>query len=756
MPPDALRVIGLAADWYWEQDAQFRFTVCFDLRGPVPIELPWVVGYTRWDLPGVYMKDEEKRAIRATQEAHRPFDDVTDTRLAWDGSVLVLKVSGRPVFDAAGNFCGYRGVVRKVIRRDSTGPESESADQRFRRLGELWSDWYWEQDEQLRFTLLSPGVEKILGYAPEEVIGKKRWELTLHEMPATYWAEHRALLEQHKPFSHEEIRCHARNGSIHYVSISGHPRFDAQGIFRGYHGISRDVTAQVLARQRLEEAERRYRSLVELSPDAIFIHQDKRVVFVNSAAVRLLGATAPADIIGRLFIDFIHPDCRAVANERARRVYEQQTEAPLAEQIYLRMDGSAIPVEVKSAPLQYGDQRAIQTVVRDISERKWREAETQRLAQQAMRQQETERANQAKSHFLAAASHDLRQPVHALGLLLEHLRLNALPPDSARIVDHMEETFTAMDGLLSALLNISRLDAGVVAPQAESFAINDLLAQLASEYDAVAQSKGLRLRIHPSSATVISDRTLLQQIVANLLANATRYTEHGGVLIGCRKRGSKLVIEVWDTGIGIPPDKHQEVFQEFVQLNNPARDRSQGLGLGLAIVARTAQLLGHELSLRSRVGRGSVFGVEVPLGVAAEMKPPAIEEPMDDSQPLQCNVLIVDDEVSILRGLTGLLECWGCRVLAAQSAQDALRRLEDEDFIPDVVITDYRLRDGDNGINVIDLLHKSLGVALPCAMITGDTAPEPLRAAEMRGIRLLHKPVRARALRELIEALLSE
>lgn len=375
----------------------------------------------------------------------------------------------------------------------------------------------------------------------------------------------------------------------------------------------------------------------------------------------------------------------------------------------------------------------------------------------AERTRDLDVANQAKSRFLAAASHDLRQPMHALRLFVGQLRSSREGADRNALVERIDAAVTAIGDLLDELLDISKLDAGVVAPQPQDFRIADVLDAIETQFAPLAREEGLKFRIVPSSAWVHSDPVLLQRILLNLASNAVRYTARGGVLVGCRRRGHSLRVAVWDTGCGIPEEHQEEVFREFVQLENPERDRSKGLGLGLAIVSRLAQLLGSRIELRSAVGRGSMFAIDVPLADAASQVEGALAQRA--LQPRGANlrgtfVVIVDDDEPALAGMQGLLEDWGCLTLTAGSAAEALSKLTEHDRPPELIVCDYRLRAGDTGIEAIRRIRMAAECPVPAILVTGDTTPEVLRAANENGLPVLHKPVSPVKLRALLAQLL--
>ncbi|MDO8990773.1 MAG: ATP-binding protein [Sideroxyarcus sp.] len=363
-------------------------------------------------------------------------------------------------------------------------------------------------------------------------------------------------------------------------------------------------------------------------------------------------------------------------------------------------------------------------------------------------QREAEHANTAKSKFLAAASHDLRQPIHAQGLFLEVLSRTEQTQYQKELLASARAASEASSELLNALLDFSRIEAGVVKPQLQAFRLQPLLNKIEAELAPQADARNIVYRSRETRAVVHTDPMLLELILRNLVSNAIRYTDRGGVLVACRQRGTQIVLEVWDTGIGIAPEHQQEVFREFHQLGNPERDRRKGLGLGLAIADGLARMLEHGLSLSSTPQHGSVFRLSMPVDTAV----PAAQTAMTQSKSrlLNARLLVVDDDEIVREGMLHLLRDWGCECDAAESIEEALAlaRLN----APDVVISDYRLREQRTGVEAIAALRVLLGESLPALLITGDTAPERLREAQASGIPLLHKPVSpAKLYRKLVD-----
>ncbi|HEY6093759.1 MAG TPA: ATP-binding protein [Gallionellaceae bacterium] len=380
------------------------------------------------------------------------------------------------------------------------------------------------------------------------------------------------------------------------------------------------------------------------------------------------------------------------------------------------------------------------------------------------KKEEAENANFSKTRFLAAASHDLRQPMHALGLFIGELQAIVNTQEQRKIVTKVEESIHAMSGLLNSLLDISKLDAGIVVAQPANFSVEKVLGRIAQNYRPAAEAKSIQFRIIPSTAQIHSDPILLERILLNLVGNALRYTPaKGRVMVDCRKRGNELLIEIRDNGIGIPAEEQKNIFREFVQLANKERDRSMGLGLGLAIVERLSRLLDHPVAVRSEPGKGSIFSVRVPLASSQS----DLTTISDDSQTLVApselqensavsrgaNILVVDDDPLVRSGTQGILSAWGYQVSVASSLSDLKSKFPKESF--DLVICDYRLPDG-NGLELAGYLNCPADRLPPCILVSGDISPDVLQEVTESGFNFLSKPVRPAKLRSLILFLLSE
>lgn len=382
-----------------------------------------------------------------------------------------------------------------------------------------------------------------------------------------------------------------------------------------------------------------------------------------------------------------------------------------------------------------------------------RQRVTEATAELARQKEAAELANRAKSKFLAAASHDLRQPMHAIGLFAAALQPHVTTNEGKAILGKIQASLAATESLFSTVLDVSKLDAGIITPQVGRVSVAHLLDRLRDDFQYEAASKGLRLRLHSLPAQVTTDPVLFDRILRNLVTNALRYTDRGGILIAARRRGGMIRFQVWDSGIGIAPEHFSDIFAEFYQVQTLKRDRAKGLGLGLAIVDRLVRLLGHELEVRSTPGKGTVFSVDVPLATAeAGQHALAGEATVAAYARLQGRVLVVDDDENVLDALTALLRGWGLEVTMARNGDEAVSQVSRP---PSLVLTDYHLGASETGLDVVGRLRQQLrGAEFPVVVVTGDTTEAGMQAIAGMGYPLLHKPVQPAKLRALVTRLL--
>jgi len=371
-------------------------------------------------------------------------------------------------------------------------------------------------------------------------------------------------------------------------------------------------------------------------------------------------------------------------------------------------------------------------------------------AELARRKDEAEAASLSKSRFLAAASHDLRQPAHALGMFVA--RLTELPHDAStrELVAGVDTSVRALQEMLDAFFDYSRLDAPSMAVRPAVFPVNQLFDKLRTSFEAMAAAKGLRLCIRPSDVWLCSDPVLLHRVLLNLVSNAVQHTHQGSVLVSCRAAcgHTQARLEVWDSGIGIAPEYHEKIFQEFFQISNPERDRAKGLGLGLSLVQRACRLLNHPVTLRSALGCGTRFGVLVPSAPSPTALLPVVPEVVVGADLAGLHVLLIEDDVLGSVALAGLLASWGCQVSCAVDVAKACVLASRK--APDFVLSDYRLPGLYNGIDAICQLRQALGPNLPACVISGDTDAIVRQQVQAARLVLLQKPVRPAKLRSLL------
>jgi two-component system, sensor histidine kinase len=370
---------------------------------------------------------------------------------------------------------------------------------------------------------------------------------------------------------------------------------------------------------------------------------------------------------------------------------------------------------------------------------------------------EAEKANMSKTRFLAAASHDLLQPLNAARLFVTALSERPLQEKEREFATHIDRALCSVESLLGTLLDISKLDAGAVSAEKADFVIGDLISVLADEYAPIAKEANLDLVVVPCSRVVRSDPALLSRVLRNFLSNAIRYTRSGRILLGCRRCGRQVRIEVWDTGQGIPDGCTEEIFEEFRQLNHHDRAHSKSFGLGLAIVKRISQLLDHPIGVRSKIGKGSVFFVDVPLGALPRALPKhGVCHAVPNDALSSAIAVMIDDQESILDGMRELFLGWGSTAITAVDGRTAVLELARRERRPDIVIADYYLEDGSTGVAAVDEVRAVFGSNIPGLIITADRSLEVLQTVRRRGLHLLKKPVKPAKLRALVSHLLAQ
>lgn len=578
----------------------------------------------------------------------------------------------------------------------------------------------------------NPGAEELFGYDPGELVGQPV-EILVPEAQRKRHAELRARYQSSpraRPMeSGRTLVARRKDGSTFRAEIALNPVQTRDGLV---------VTTTIREIRESGVSESLFQQLLESAPDAmVIIDEDGKIAIVNCRAEAMFGYERD-DMLGQP-VEMLLP-------ERLRRVHVSHRGGfamnpklrPMGqgqELIARAEDGSEFPVEISLSPVYTSKHRFISSVIRDVTERKQMENEI--IAARL----EAERANKANSAFLAAASHDLRQPVQALSLLNGALRRTITDERALEMVDSQQHSLTAMTNLLNSLLDISRLDAGAVKPECEEFPIQRLIDRLSDEFARQAQHAGLEFSAGSSSAVIDSDPNLLDEIIQNFVSNAIRYTDEGSVRIECEEAEGTFTLKVVDTGIGIADDQLDEIFREFHQCKTPGASK-EGFGLGLAIVKRLSELLGLRLHVESQLGKGSCFSISLPT--VAGVRGQDIGEEVETETPHGLGsglVILVEDDANVANAWGLLLEAEGYRVAMAASASETRTLLEQVEETPALLISDFHLLDGSTGVEAVSVIREHFDREIPAFIVSGDTSKVVKDARLLDNCTLMCKPI---------------
>ncbi len=579
---------------------------------------------------------------------------------------------------------------------------------------------------------------------------------------------------------HEKQLCNAT-----VLEIKSH--FIAAG---GYVNTYTDITERSRNAEALRDSERRIRSITNALPALVsYINSDRRYEFTNKAFEDWFDRLH-TEIEGEYLWDVFGLE----EYQRHQSYIEQAMQGQVVSfEVEQQLPNNKRPIFHKTYVPHYdAEERVIGffALEQDVSERR-RTAEALKHAYQHMEQRvyertkeltalnqqlhveiaeraqveenlldakrEAEQANISKTRFMAAASHDLLQPLNAARLFATALLDHDLPANIEQLGRSLSRSLHDVEWLLGTLVDISKLEAGVVEPISDTFVIDDLLSNLANEFNQQAASTGLQFKYVPCSGLVYSDSQLLARILRNFLSNAIRYTDHGTLLLGCRRRADSVEIQVWDTGVGVAASQLQEIFQEFRRVGTRRKGKDSGLGLGLAIVDKLSRVLGHQVTVSSWPGKGSVFGVRVPYGNQASNQQQISEQinaPQQDPLPGR-RILVIDNDEAICVGMETVLSGWGCQVISVRTLRELIENPNALQPAPDLVIADYHLDDGDTGLQAVDLINQRMPHKIPMLIITANYTNELRQQVKDLGYRLLNKPVKPLKLRSAMVHFLS-
>lgn len=728
-------VIETSMDGFWMVDMEGRLLEVNDAYARCS-------GYSREELLAMRISDVEFLENPADTAAHiekvlrEGYDRFESLHRTKDGRIWPVEVvtSYSPV-----NSGRLFVFLRDITERKQVEEKLLKSEERFRMVANSIPQLAWIARADGHIIWYNQRWYEYTGTAQEEMEGWG-WQ-SAHDpdvLPEVI-AQWKTSIATGKPFD-MVFPLRGADGRFRPFLSRGVPLLDSQGNVIQWFGTNTDISDRKRMEDALREREEFNRRIIASSADCIkVLDLAGNLLSMSEGGQRLLEIDDIGRYLNGCWIDFWQERDRpavtsAIATARSAGVGQFQAYCPSEK-------GTPKWWDVVISPILGPDGKAerLLAVSRDVTDHK--QIEDALKAAKA----EAERANNAKSRFLASASHDLRQPLFALDLYVSSLE-NKLAPGNERLLKNMKDNLASLSEMLAKLLDLSKLEAGVVVPEVADFAVADIFDKIVSAHAPEAKLKGLSLRCATPRHTAHTDPVLFERVLGNLVSNAVCYTDRGGVLIGCRRREGKTWVEVWDTGMGIPEDKTAEIFEEFKQLGNEERSREKGSGLGLAIVAKTVDLLGLKIRVQSRLGKGSLFAVELPLG---QKETQALTQGENQHRPLR--IAVVDDDVGVRESLIFVLEEAGHEVVAAATGDALLAHLKN--LPPDVVISDYRLANGENGFNAITAVRTAFGIPVPAVILTGDTDPELIRSMTNKGVLVQHKPLTFPALQACIDGL---
>lgn len=617
-------------------------------------------------------------------------------------------------------------------------------------IEESLNEIYIFDAKSLNFILVNQGARLNNGYSMDELCEMTPFDIKPEHDEESFRAVIQPLISNEQEKLIFNTVHQRKNGSCYTVEVHLQKReFKKRNVFIA---IILDITEREQIASDLELA----RSFIESAPDAmVVVNSDGEIQIANRQMVKLFGYSNLE--LSNMNVDqFVPMRFRETHSEHRAKFATKPKVRSMGSNLALSgvtKDLREIPIEVSLSPINSNNGPLVAAAIRDITERKATEAALLDSQEKLLKAKEVaEQATVTKTRFLAAASHDLRQPLQALRLYLSALSNKVDDPKALQLSDKMHLSLDTMGELLEALLDISMLESGSIEPEKRDFLLSELLTRVVTANSPQAQQKGLTLSICKQDFRIHTDPSLLERIIENFITNALRYTDQGEVRIECAKHDKHLIITVADTGVGIPDDKIECVFDEYYQLGNSVRDRRKGLGLGLSIVKHIAHLLNLTVSADSVLGKGSTFSVAVPLSHTNALKKASTESLnvayVEASEPL---VLIIDDDVVIIDAMSEVLSTHDIRVASAENGEQAIAHIK-SGLLPDMIISDYRMP-GMSGIEAINKLRELSSMDIPTVIMTGDASFNKIKESNLSNSTVLRKPIDMSQLISLIESI---
>ncbi|MBT6219570.1 MAG: PAS domain S-box protein [Rhodospirillaceae bacterium] len=652
----------------------------------------------------------------------------------------------------------YDGLEKQVAARTQELTTSEANLKEAQSIASLGS-WSWQI--KTGEIVWSDELYRIFGLAPDGPrIIRDDFRGLIHpddQQPVFTYVD--KVLEKDDKYD-TEYRIVRPNGDVRFIHSQGVLYRDEKGEPESMSGVTLDITERRKSEQTFRENAKQLETMFGTMAEGIVtISSAGKIEIVNPVIEEMFGYTRQ-ELVGQN-VKILMSDNYQKEHDKYLKTYQKTGVAKIIgigrEVTGERKDGSIFPINLTVSEFKSASETKFIGTLHDLTTQK--ETEQQLVSAK----QEAEAANLAKSTFLAAASHDVRQPLQAMGMFLSVLSDKISSTRTGKdesiqtLMERMDGSVSVLNGLFDSLLDISKLEAQTLQPEISEFDIGDLMSRLAGQFDPQVQAKGLHFKSEILEVKVRSDEALLSQILSNFLGNALRYTNAGEIFFGACREGNDVNIEIKDTGIGIPKDKVDHIFNDFYQVGNQQRDRTQGLGLGLAIAKRTADLLDLPLTVTSEEGQGSTFGIRLPLERRSTSREQASETtlkvPFEESSK---TILVIDDDPTVLESLQLRLEAWNHKTIAANSLDHAQDLIDKNKTCPDVIISDLRLSEEMDGVQVIEKLRTAQKIRIPGIILTGDTSPDRLKYIEQAGLSVLHKPIKADSLAAILKETLDQ